>query len=45
MLTFKQLLSDYDSQLNHLKKELERVNSDYSDWEQASKPVKSTNGR
>ena len=39
MLTPSQLLSDYDSQLNHLKKELERIRTDYAEWEQASKPV------
>lgn len=32
-------MSDYDAQLSHLKKELDQVKMEYTEWEAASKPT------
>ena len=38
-LTFMlQILTDYDAQLTHLKKELEQVKLEYEEWVAASRP-------
>lgn len=33
-----QILSDYDAQLTHLRKELGLVQEEYAQWEAASRP-------
>jgi len=37
-----QILSDYDAQITHLRKELEQVHHEYSEWEAASKPSRAS---
>ncbi|GAB7353014.1 hypothetical protein MBLNU459_g3571t1 [Dothideomycetes sp. NU459] len=34
----KKILSDYDAQLTHLRRELDQVKQEYTEWEAASKP-------
>ncbi|THZ40992.1 hypothetical protein D6C86_00473 [Aureobasidium pullulans] len=36
----KKILHDYDTQIQHLRKELEHVKKEYEEWEAASKPSK-----
>ena len=38
MLTLRQILEDYNSQLSHLAKEMEQIQRDWTKWEQ-SKPA------
>jgi nuclear pore complex protein Nup54 len=37
--TSLQILEDYDSQLAHLRKEIDMIKNDFSDWETATKPT------
>ena len=34
-----QVLTDYDSQLAHLRKELEMVKKEFENWQESEKPV------
>ncbi|KAI5207659.1 hypothetical protein AUEXF2481DRAFT_36441 [Aureobasidium subglaciale EXF-2481] len=36
----KKILHDYDTQIQHLRKELEQIKKEYEEWEAASKPSK-----
>jgi len=43
-LNVLQLLSDYDSQLEHLKKELDLIRDDFTAWENTTKPSSDLSG-
>jgi nuclear pore complex protein Nup54 len=43
-LNVLQLLSDYDSQLEHLKKELDLIRDDFTAWESTTKPSSNLSG-
>ena len=43
-LNVLQLLSDYDSQLEHLKKELDLIRDDFTQWESTTKPSSDLSG-
>ncbi|CAD0091165.1 unnamed protein product [Aureobasidium mustum] len=36
----KKILQDYDTQIQHLRKELDQIKKEYEEWEAASKPSK-----
>ncbi|KAI9655162.1 MAG: hypothetical protein M1821_005645 [Bathelium mastoideum] len=40
----KKILSDYDSQLAHLKKEIDEIRKEFEDWEKSTKPGAELNG-
>jgi len=46
MAQIKKILTDYDSQLAHLRKEVDMIKKDFEEWEIATKPVANgTTGR
>ncbi|KAL9074392.1 MAG: hypothetical protein Q9157_004419 [Trypethelium eluteriae] len=40
----KKILSDYDSQLSHLRKEVDQIRTDFEQWEKSTKPGAELNG-
>lgn len=39
---FTQILSDYDSQLGHLRKEVDMIKKDFEEWEASTRPENGT---
>jgi len=39
MQKVKKILNDYDSQLAHLRKEVDMIKKDFEDWESSTRPA------